>query len=362
MLFWGCEYADHSDSRANLSYDQKKSIKKIVDIIPDRDFVQTIDCSRESISFSDMAQPGKTSVFILSAHWCKPCVILKKQLETAFLEGAIDPAYVDVYYCLLSEKGQNFDQMTKNPSYSNFALVDRLTGVFPTVLLLGPTTNWYAVIDGGKYNDIMDRIDVLVERTKNDFRLEHLSMNTPAFNGRQSNSQYLTTENQRLHAEVLQLKKELRQLSSSRPSPSPASSRSSQFPTNPAYSQQPSISNSVELNTVECGLHDGGKVLRIALKNDHALSPEVQNALIYSFSAHQQNRSQIVIRNTNTLGGNIIFNPVIGNTSQNRCGISLVQDYAQGDLTIDFNQSVELQHMKMKASEKGIYLEVFTMM
>src|ERR1017187_8484453 len=66
-------------------------------------YIKTIyDAPYKCYSFSRIAKAGKITLFIVSTHWCAPCIDLKNRIDEALKSNIIDPKQVDVYNYMVS--------------------------------------------------------------------------------------------------------------------------------------------------------------------------------------------------------------------------------------------------------------------
>ncbi len=133
--------------------------------------IDTLDISDRVLAISKIAKPGKVSVFIISTHWCGPCVALKSRLQQDF-----NMKKVDIYYCLLSKSNQDsFKLMNKRPAYRIWKFIEGVTDSFPFVYIVAPTTNIRGRVKGNDYNKIQNLINELLDKTvKYDFNKDLL--------------------------------------------------------------------------------------------------------------------------------------------------------------------------------------------
>lgn len=141
-------------------------------------YIQTLDISEKSLAFSRIAEVGKVSLFIISAHWCKPCEVLKNQLIKELEVGNINPEYVDIYYCLVTKNAsEGISDLEQRQAYRHLRDIDGLVEVFPTTYIVAPTTNCFTFIQGAgpsSLDKIISYSKDLSELAKNDFDPEYL--------------------------------------------------------------------------------------------------------------------------------------------------------------------------------------------
>jgi hypothetical protein len=121
-------------------------------------------------SFSRVAKPGKVSLFILGTHSCAPCEVLKMQLNEAMEKGIINPSEVDIYSYMLSKSAADkTEDLNSRLGYRMLKNIDKLTKIWPTTYITSPTTNCYAIVEGNKYEEIMENIKDLLEAKRKYF-------------------------------------------------------------------------------------------------------------------------------------------------------------------------------------------------
>jgi hypothetical protein len=128
-----------------------------------------LDISDRSICFADYAKWGRVSVFIISTHFCPPCIALKTRL----LQQYEADKTVDIYYCYLS-KDNSDKHYQKRESFDIWQQVDVATKVYPTIYLFSSTRNLFSFYQGysdESYKDLSESMDFLIEKTNEHFKL-----------------------------------------------------------------------------------------------------------------------------------------------------------------------------------------------
>jgi len=158
-----------------------------------------VDISNRVISFADLAKYGKTSAFIISTHYCAPCLAMKNQL---LLDYGNSPD-VDIYYCLLTK--DNYDHhYNKRESFLMYQNIDEATSQYPLICLFSSTRNLYSFYTGfseEKYAVLSKAINHLVESSEQYFDQSLMSVEEDA-----GAIAALSIENQNLKLEIQMLK------------------------------------------------------------------------------------------------------------------------------------------------------------
>lgn len=139
-----------------------------------------IDISEQSICFADHAKWGKISVFIISTHFCPPCIALKKRI----LMDYSDNQNVDIYYCFLTKDA--FDKRYQSrESFKIWQQIDLATKVYPTVYLFSSTRNLFSFYQGyneEKYAELSQSINYLLDKTTEYFDMAFINGIQPLAN------------------------------------------------------------------------------------------------------------------------------------------------------------------------------------
>lgn len=146
---------------------------------PNDKHIKVLDISEKSLAFSRVATVGKVSIFIISAHWCRPCRVLKDYLETELETGNIDSRYVDIYYCLVTKNNSESEEdLAQRQAYRHIRDIDGLVKVYPTTYILAPTTNCFTYVQGAgpdaqeKIVEYAKKLSVLAKESFNPSYLE----------------------------------------------------------------------------------------------------------------------------------------------------------------------------------------------
>ena len=94
-----------------------------------------IEAGGKILSYSQIAQPGKISIFILSTDWCAPCKVLKAKLE----DESLDMKIVDLYFVNTS-KGMNYKEFVNTSAFKYTNTIEGVKG-WPTVFIAAQSTN-----------------------------------------------------------------------------------------------------------------------------------------------------------------------------------------------------------------------------
>lgn len=175
---------------------------KYIEVLPESD--------KYMYAFSKYAKPGKVTLFITSAHWCRPCVDLTNQIERAYEAGKINKNEVEVYLHKVTRSSRDTKKvLNAKPGYKMLKEIDFLTKTFPTTYITSPTTNCYNVIEGMKFDEILKDIQDLLRAKKMYYTPEYLIADNPNTISSNSDCAQLQFENKNLKKELAALKKKL---------------------------------------------------------------------------------------------------------------------------------------------------------